>query len=39
MMKPGRIWYTEKMSEAEREPGTCLLAGLMLYKEPADKDD
>ena len=39
MMKPGRIWYTEKMAEAEREPGTCLLAGLMLYMEPADKDD
>jgi hypothetical protein len=39
MMHPGRIWYTEKMAEAEREPGTCLLAGLMLYKEPADHDD
>jgi hypothetical protein len=37
-MNPGRIWYTEKMAAAEREPGTCLLAGLMLYKEPADQD-
>ena len=37
-MNPGRIWYTEKMAPAEREPGTCLLAGLMLYKEPADQD-
>jgi hypothetical protein len=37
-MHPGRIWYTDKMAEAEREPGTCLLAGLMLYKEPADKE-
>lgn len=39
MLKPGRIWFTEKMSEGEREPGTCLLAGLMLYMEPRDKDD
>jgi hypothetical protein len=37
-MNPGRIWYTEKMAAAEHEPGTCLLAGLMLYKEPADQD-
>ncbi len=38
MFKPGRIWFTEKMAEAEREPGTCLLAGLMLYIEPSDQD-
>jgi hypothetical protein len=37
-LRPGRIWFTEKMAEAEREPGTCLLAGLMLYSEPRDKD-
>jgi hypothetical protein len=39
MLKPGRIWFTEKMAEAEREPGACLLAGLMLYMEPRDQDD
>jgi hypothetical protein len=35
-MKPGRIWYTEKMAENEREPATCVLAGLMLYVEPSE---
>jgi len=39
MLKPGRIWFTERMAEAEREPGVCLLAGLMLYHEPSDKED
>lgn len=37
-MHPGRIWFTEKMAATEREPGACLLAGLMLYKEPADQE-
>ncbi len=39
MLKPGRIWFTEKMSGAEREPGACLLAGLMLYNEPDNHED
>ncbi|MBW8888633.1 MAG: hypothetical protein JF616_12830 [Fibrobacteres bacterium] len=39
MLKPGRIWFTEKMADAEREPGACLLAGLMLYREPRDQGD
>ena len=39
MLRPGRIWFTEKMPESEREPGACLLAGLMLYTEPSDHDE
>ena len=35
-MKPGRIWFTEKLAENEREPATCVLAGLMLYIEPTE---
>lgn len=35
-MKPGKIWYTEKMAETEREPATCVLAGLMLFIEPTE---
>lgn len=38
MFKPGRIWFTGKMAETEREPATCLLAGLMLYIEPSDQE-
>ena len=32
--RPGRIWYTSKLPEAEREPATCALVGLMLFIEP-----
>lgn len=39
MLRPGRIWFAEKMPGSEREPGACLLAGLMLYTEPSDHDD
>lgn len=35
-MKPGRIWFTDKLSQEERDPATCLLAGLMLYVEPTE---
>ncbi len=35
-LKPGRIWFTEKLTAEEREPAACVLTGLMLYVEPSD---
>ena len=37
-LKPGRIWFTEKLAPEEREPAACVLTGLMLYVEPSEND-
>jgi hypothetical protein len=36
VLHPGRVWLTEKLPEPERDPATCVMVGLMLYKEPSD---
>lgn len=36
VLHPGRIWFTDRTPENEREPSACLLAGLMLFREPRE---
>jgi hypothetical protein len=36
ILRPGRVWLTEKLPEAERPPVACLSAGLMLYQAPSE---
>jgi len=36
ILRPGRVWLGEKLSEEERPPVACLSAGLMLYQAPSD---
>lgn len=35
-LRPGRVWLTERLPEAEKTPVACLAAGLMLYQAPRE---
>jgi len=36
ILRPGRVWLNERLSETERPPVACLAAGLMLYQAPSE---
>lgn len=36
ILRPGRVWLGERLSETERAPVACLSAGLMLYQAPSE---
>jgi hypothetical protein len=36
ILRPGRVWLGERLSEPERLPVACLSAGLMLYQAPSE---
>jgi hypothetical protein len=36
ILRPGRVWLGERLSEDERPPVACLSAGLMLYQAPSE---
>jgi hypothetical protein len=36
ILRPGRVWLGQRLSETERTPVACLSAGLMLYQAPSE---